>query len=77
MGASDDLLVVKLDVTNRADAEAAARTAFDRFGRIDVLVNNAGNFKAGYFEELATEQIRRAASSPAPMPSPAEQKLAL
>lgn len=59
VGESDDLLVVKLDVTNRADAAAAARAAVDRFGRIDVLVNNAGNFFAGYFEELTPEQIER------------------
>src|SRR3989442_2312318 len=59
VGMSDDLLVVKLDVTNRADAEAAARAAVDRFGRIDVLVNNAGNFFAGYFEEPAPEQKDR------------------
>ena len=59
VGTSDDLLVVELDVTNRADAAAAARAAVDRFGRIDVLVNNAGNFFAGYFEELTPEQIER------------------
>jgi len=59
VGKSDDLLVVKLDVTNGVDAAAAARAAVDRFGRIDVLVNNAANFFAGYFEELTPEQIER------------------
>ena len=55
VGKSVDLLVLKLDVTNGADATPAARAAVDRFGRIDVLVNNAGNFFAGYFEELTQE----------------------
>ena len=59
LGQSNDLLTVKLDVTSRADAEAAVRAAVDRFGRIDVLVNNAASFYAGYFEELTPEQIER------------------
>jgi NAD(P)-dependent dehydrogenase (short-subunit alcohol dehydrogenase family) len=59
VGEADDLLVVKLDVTSRADAEAAVHAAVDRFGRVDVLVNSAGNFYAGYFEELTPEQIER------------------
>jgi NAD(P)-dependent dehydrogenase (short-subunit alcohol dehydrogenase family) len=59
VGAADDLLVVKLDVTSRADAEAAVQAAVDRFGGIDVLVNNAASFEAGFFEELTPEQIER------------------
>jgi NAD(P)-dependent dehydrogenase (short-subunit alcohol dehydrogenase family) len=52
-------LAVKLDVTKLADAEAAVRAAVERFGRIDVLVNNAASFYAGYFEELSPEQIEK------------------
>jgi NAD(P)-dependent dehydrogenase (short-subunit alcohol dehydrogenase family) len=58
VGAHDDLLAVKLDVTSLNDAKAAARAAVDRFGRIDVLVNNAGNFYAGFFEEITPEDFR-------------------
>ena len=58
LGKADDLLVVKLDVTDPADAKDAARAAVDRFGRIDVLVNNAGNFYAGFFEELSPQDFR-------------------
>jgi NAD(P)-dependent dehydrogenase (short-subunit alcohol dehydrogenase family) len=58
LGAHDDLLTVKLDVTSFDDAKDAARAAVDRFGRIDVLVNNAGNFYAGFFEEITPEDFR-------------------
>jgi NAD(P)-dependent dehydrogenase (short-subunit alcohol dehydrogenase family) len=59
VGTSADLLVAKLDITKPADAESAVRAAVDRFGRIDVLVNNAANFYAGFFEELSPEQMER------------------
>ena len=54
---TDALLVVRLDVTVPADSEAAVQAAVERFGRIDVLVNNAANFYGGYFEELTPAQI--------------------
>ena len=57
VGQAENLLVVKLDVTSPVEAEAAVQTAVERFGRIDVLVNNAANFYAGYFEELTPAQI--------------------
>jgi NAD(P)-dependent dehydrogenase (short-subunit alcohol dehydrogenase family) len=69
LGTSSDVLAVTLDVTSAADAEAAVRASLDRFGRVDVLVNNAASFYAGYFEELTPAQIDRqlAASLIGPM----------
>ncbi len=63
LGPSSGLLAVTLDVTSASDAEAAVRAAVDRFGRIDVLVNNAASFYAGYFEELTPEQMDRQLSA--------------
>ena len=58
VGAAGDLLAVRLDVTDPASAQAAVRAAVDRFGRIDVVVNNAGNFIAGFFEEISPDDFR-------------------
>src|SRR5438105_5174201 len=59
VGQAENLLIVKLDVTSSADAETAVKAAVDRFGHIDVLVNNAANTYLGYFEELSPKQIER------------------
>ena len=58
LGAHENLPTLKLDVTRPSDAEAAVEATVAKFARIDVLVDNAGNFFAGFFEELAPEQVR-------------------
>jgi len=63
LGESAELLVVKLDVTKPADAESAVHAALNKFGSLDVLVNNAANFYAGFFEELTPEQMNQQLST--------------
>jgi short chain dehydrogenase len=56
IGAHEDLFTVALDITDPAAATTAVQAAVDRFGNIDVLVNNAGNFYAGFFVTLSARK---------------------
>ncbi len=58
VGIHAHLLVVQLDVTVPMDAEIAVQAALARFGRIDVLINNAASCQAGFFEEVSADQFR-------------------
>jgi NAD(P)-dependent dehydrogenase (short-subunit alcohol dehydrogenase family) len=54
----DSVLPLKLDVTDRSAAFAAVRQAHDRFGRLDVVVNNAGYGQFGMVEEISEQEAR-------------------
>jgi NAD(P)-dependent dehydrogenase (short-subunit alcohol dehydrogenase family) len=58
LGEPERVHAVRLDVTDPADREAAVAAALDRFGRIDVLVNNAGRTQVGAVEETTDEELR-------------------
>lgn len=56
---TNNLLVLQMDVTDLKAIEAGISLAIEKFGTIDVLVNNAGNFYAGYFEGLSQNQVEQ------------------
>jgi NAD(P)-dependent dehydrogenase (short-subunit alcohol dehydrogenase family) len=58
LGPGERVLAVKLDVTEPQQREQAVAAALERFGRIDVLVNNAGRTQVGAVEETTDEELR-------------------
>lgn len=54
----DALLPIQLDVTDRAADFAAVKAAYDHFGQLDIVVNNAGYGQFGFVEELSEAEAR-------------------
>src|SRR5580704_16380982 len=59
LGCAERLLTVAMDVNDVEAVRSAVAAATGRFGRIDVLLNNAANFYAGYFEELTSVEVEK------------------
>jgi NAD(P)-dependent dehydrogenase (short-subunit alcohol dehydrogenase family) len=58
LAADDRVYAISLDVTDASQRDRAVRQALERFGRIDVLVNNAGRTQVGAVEETTDDELR-------------------
>jgi NAD(P)-dependent dehydrogenase (short-subunit alcohol dehydrogenase family) len=58
LGNAEHVLPVSVDVTDAAQRERAVEATVERFGRVDVLVNNAGRTQVGAVEETTDEELR-------------------
>jgi NAD(P)-dependent dehydrogenase (short-subunit alcohol dehydrogenase family) len=56
---TNNLFVVQMNVTNPNEINSVIKSAVEKYGTIDVLVNNAGNFYAGFFEGLSQNQVEQ------------------
>jgi NAD(P)-dependent dehydrogenase (short-subunit alcohol dehydrogenase family) len=59
VGEQESFLPLDMDVTSNADVKEAIRKGMERFGRIDVVVNNAGYSQIGAIEELTDEEVKK------------------
>lgn len=55
----DNVLAAEMDVTDKGQVQKAVQAGLSRFGRIDVLINNAGFGMSGAFEEVTDEELRQ------------------
>lgn len=55
----DNFLPLKVDITNEAEVKTAIEKGIETFGRIDVVLNNAGYYLVGSMEEMTDEELRK------------------
>jgi len=59
VGTHKNFFPIELDIANNGDVAKAIQATVDRFGRIDIIVNNAGYSQIGTLEELTDEEVRK------------------
>lgn len=57
--ATENLLPLQVDITNEEEVETALAKTIEKFGRIDVVLNNAGYYLAGSLEEISDAEFRK------------------